>query len=173
MQTAKINTEREFCGENGYIIKIWRKNIEKPRPFWYNAGEVRWMKDSFKGAFDGAEFNKTADICEGNGIFGGSAKVINLGEVAACLTGAQREKFVSGFNMKEFARIFEDESMMTTAETFLSCGLNVSLAARRLYMHRNTLIYRLNSLKRKTGLDLRDFDMAVTFEILHKMYLIK
>ena len=80
------------------------------------------MKDSLKGAFGGAEFNKTADICEGNGIFGGSAKVINLGEVAACLTGAQREKFVSGFNMKEFARIFEDESMMTTAETFLPWG---------------------------------------------------
>ncbi len=116
---------------------------------------------------------KNADICGGNGFLGNPARVINLGEIAACLSGSQREKFVSGFDMKGFAKIFEDESMMTTAETFLSCGLNVTLAARRLYMHRNTLIYRLNSLKRKTGLDLRDFDMAVTFEILHKMYLIK
>ncbi len=116
---------------------------------------------------------KNADICGGNGFLSNPARVINLGEIAACLSGSQREKFVSGFDMKGFAKIFEDESMMTTAETFLSCGLNVSLAARRLYMHRNTLIYRLNSLKRKTGLDLRDFDMAVTFEILHKMYLIK
>lgn len=119
------------------------------------------------------ERDKTEDIAEAKGIFGNSVRVISLGEVAACLSGAQREKFVSGFDMKVFAKIFEDESMMTTAETFLSCGLNVSLAARRLYMHRNTLIYRLNSLKKKTGLDLRNFDMAVTFEMLHKMYLIK
>ncbi len=116
---------------------------------------------------------KTADICGGNEVLGNSAKVISLGEVAACLTGGQREKFVSGFNMKEFAKIFEDESMMNTAETFLLCGLNVSEAARKLYMHRNTLNYRLNSLKKKTGLDLRNFDMAVTFEMLHEMYLIK
>ena len=131
------------------------------------------MKSGFNGAKSGAELNKTADMCGGKSILGNSARVISLGEVAACLTGAQREKFVSGFDMKEFAKIFEDESMMTTAETFLACGLNVSLSARRLYMHRNTLIYRLNALKRKTGLDLRDFDMAVTFELLHKMYLIK
>ncbi|MDE6356810.1 MAG: helix-turn-helix domain-containing protein [Clostridia bacterium] len=131
------------------------------------------MESDLNGAKSGAEFNKTADICGGNGFLGNSARVIGLGEVAACLTGAQREKFVSGFDMKGFAKIFEDESMMTTAETFLACGLNVSLAARRLYMHRNTLIYRLNALKRKTGLDLRNFDMAVTFEMLHKMYLIK
>ena len=51
--------------------------------------------------------------------------------------------------------------------------MNVSETARVLYMHRNTLIYRLNKISNETGLDLRKFDMAVTFEILRVLYELK
>lgn len=98
---------------------------------------------------------------------------IDFKEVVASLPKSVREMVTSGFEMKKFAKIFEDEGMMQTAETFLSCGMNVSETSRELYMHRNTLIYRLKNIKRQTGLDLSDFSQAVTFKLLHYLYLLK
>ena len=63
--------------------------------------------------------------------------------------------------------------MMQTVETYLDCGMNISETARRLYMHRNTLMYRLNSIRKNTGMDLSSFDDAVTFRLLHYLYIIK
>ena len=62
---------------------------------------------------------------------------------------------------------------MSTVDSFLEHGMNVSETARKLYMHRNTLIYRLNKIRKVTGLDIRVFDMAVTFEILRSLYMLK
>ena len=98
---------------------------------------------------------------------------INFKEVTAALPKSVRDMLTSGFEMKKFAKIFEDESMMQTAEIFLQCGMNVSETSRVLYMHRNTLMYRLNRIKSQTGLDLSDFNMAVTFKLLHYLYLMK
>lgn len=108
-------------------------------------------------------------------IYGGAetVKEINLYETLLCMPKPDRERIISGYDMKKFAKIFEDEGMMQTAEAFLESGMNVSETARILYMHRNTLIYRLGMIKRRTGLDLRNFKMAVTFKILHCLYLIK
>jgi carbohydrate diacid regulator len=72
-------------------------------------------------------------------------------------------------NSKE---IFEDEEMLTTAETFLQNSLNVSETSRNLYMHRNTLLYRLDKIEKSTGLNLRSFSDAVSFRVLtvlHKL----
>lgn len=104
---------------------------------------------------------------------GGGSPAISLSTVAEGLSKSRREELLSAYDLKEFAKIFEDESMLATADTFISSGMNVSAAARRLYMHRNTLMYRLNLIYRKTGLDLRDFDMAVTFRMLHILYVLK
>lgn len=99
--------------------------------------------------------------------------VINFAEVLATLPKSVREKLSAGFEMKNFAKIFEDEEMMRTVNAYLKSGMNVSRTARNLYMHRNTLIYRLGVVRRMTGLDLRNFDMAITFKILHSLYLLK
>ena len=99
--------------------------------------------------------------------------IINFGEVIATLPKSVRGKLAEGFDMKCFAKVFEDADMMSTIDSFLENGMNVSQAARTLYMHRNTLIYRLNSVKRLTGLDLRKFEMATTFMLLHYLYLLK
>ena len=48
--------------------------------------------------------------------------------------------------------------------------MNISLTARNTYMHRNTLMYRLHRIRQITGLDLRNFEMAVTFQILYFLY---
>jgi len=99
-----------------------------------------------------------------------TAKNISLGDVVKSLSRQQREALISGYDLKGFAKIFEDESMMRTAEAFIASGMNVSQTARVTYMHRNTLTYRLNAIREKTGLDIRDFDMAVTFKLLYILY---
>lgn len=98
---------------------------------------------------------------------------IPLSDIISQLSKAQRERLISGYDLKNFARIFEDADTMSTVDAFLKNGMNVSETARVLYMHRNTLIYRLNKISNETGLDLRKFDMAVTFEILRVLYELK
>jgi carbohydrate diacid regulator len=58
-----------------------------------------------------------------------------------------------------------DEETLTTVNKFFENNLNVSETSRQLYIHRNTLVYRLDKLLKLTGLDLRNFDDAITFRI--------
>ena len=102
-----------------------------------------------------------------------SIKLIGFDEALSNLTKSQREKLISGYDIKSLAKVFEDGGLMQTIKTFFKNGMNVSRTAKILYMHRNTLIYKLNAIKKLTGFDLRDFDMAVTFSILHNLYLMK
>lgn len=62
--------------------------------------------------------------------------------------------------------LLKDEDMVNTAEEFLERSLNVSETSRSLYMHRNTLMYRLDKIERVTGLNLRKFSDAVTFRLI-------
>ena len=71
------------------------------------------------------------------------------------------------FNRKT-AKLFNEE-MLQTIEMFFRKDLNLSDTARQLFIHRNTLVYRLDKVQRQTGLDLRHFDDAVTFKILYKL----
>ncbi|MCC8101413.1 MAG: helix-turn-helix domain-containing protein [Clostridiales bacterium] len=59
---------------------------------------------------------------------------------------------------------FDDETL-TTINKFFENSLNVSETSRQLYIHRNTLVYRLDKLQKTTGLDLRVFEDAITFKI--------
>ena len=59
---------------------------------------------------------------------------------------------------------FDDETL-TTINKFFETSLNVSETSRQLYIHRNTLVYRLDKLQKSTGLDLRVFEDAITFKI--------
>lgn len=59
---------------------------------------------------------------------------------------------------------FDEETLMTINK-FFENSLNVSETSRQLYIHRNTLVYRLDKLQKSTGLDLRVFDDAITFKI--------
>ncbi len=59
---------------------------------------------------------------------------------------------------------FDDETL-ATINKFFENSLNVSETSRQLYIHRNTLVYRLDKLQKQTGLDLRVFEDAITFKI--------
>ena len=58
-----------------------------------------------------------------------------------------------------------DEESRSTIKMFFENNLNVSETSRQLFIHRNTLVYRIEKLEKITGLDLRNFDDAVTFRI--------
>lgn len=58
-----------------------------------------------------------------------------------------------------------DSELINTIEEFVNSDLNVSDAARRLYVHRNTLIYRLDKITKETGFDIRNFKEATIFII--------
>lgn len=84
------------------------------------------------------------------------------------------EKFIYNINSKlkqELLNVFRekfnvfDSEIVTTIEEFIKCGLNITDAAKRLYIHRNTLIYRLDKIAKDTGFDIRNFKEATVFII--------
>lgn len=58
-----------------------------------------------------------------------------------------------------------DQETLFTIQKFFENNLNVSETSRKLFVHRNTLVYRLEKIKKMTGLDLREFDHAIVFKI--------
>jgi len=74
------------------------------------------------------------------------------------MTTNQREQ-ISYLILKDFK---EDEDFLQTIQTFIQCNLNISVTAKKLYMHRNSLQYRIDKFQEKTGIDIRQFDHAVT-----------
>ena len=79
------------------------------------------------------------------------------------------EKSIIAYNTLGIGRLTMpdsfDEETLTTISKFFENNLNVSETARQLYIHRNTLVYRLEKLQKSTGLDIRKFDDALTFKI--------
>ena len=58
-----------------------------------------------------------------------------------------------------------DKETLFTIQKFFENNLNVSETSRKLFVHRNTLVYRLEKIKKLTGLDLREFDHAIVFKV--------
>lgn len=70
------------------------------------------------------------------------------------------EEVFSGKAVEQF-----DEETLVTVDKFFENSLNISETARKLFVHRNTLVYRLEKIQKQTGLDVRVFDDALTFKI--------
>ena len=62
--------------------------------------------------------------------------------------------------------VLSDEEILSTAQTFLDNNLNVSETSRKMFLHRNTLNYRLEKIEKTTGLDIRNFSDAMTFRLI-------
>ena len=58
-----------------------------------------------------------------------------------------------------------DQETLFTIQKFFENNLNVSETSRKLFVHRNTLVYRLEKIKKLTGLDLREFEDAIVFKV--------
>lgn len=83
---------------------------------------------------------------------------------------ARLRDYMEQFRISDASEVFDDEDMLSTAEEFLENSLNISETSRNLYMHRNTLMYRLDKIERITGLNIRKFSDAVTFRVITIIY---
>ncbi|MDE6398660.1 MAG: helix-turn-helix domain-containing protein [Clostridiales bacterium] len=75
-------------------------------------------------------------------------------------------KYLDTLLDRDSADILDDPELMLTAEEFLKNSLNISETSRSMFMHRNTLIYRIDKIEKATGLNLRHFNDAVAFRLL-------
>lgn len=79
------------------------------------------------------------------------------------------EKYRDSLLEKNCAAIIADAELMETAEAFMNNSLNVSETSRNMYIHRNTLIYRLDKIEKESGLDLRSFNDAVLLRLINTL----
>ena len=116
-----------------------------------------------------ASYKEAKMALEVGKIFEENKKIVNyeqlgIGRLIYQLPAPLCKMFINevlhGLSMDQF-----DEETLTTVNKFFENNLNVSETSRQLYIHRNTLVYRLDKLQKSTGLDLRVFEDAITFKI--------
>ena len=90
--------------------------------------------------------------------------VLGIGRLIYQLPIPLCRMFIQEIFEKKSPDEFDEETLMTINK-FFENSLNVSETSRQLYIHRNTLVYRLDKLQKSTGLDLRVFEDAITFKI--------
>lgn len=90
------------------------------------------------------------------------SKSLLLEKIINSINKEMKEELYSKFNSK-FIKF--DKEMINTIQELMNCGLNISEAAKKLYIHRNTLIYRLDKIEKDTGYDIREFKQAIIFTI--------
>ncbi len=79
-------------------------------------------------------------------------------------------KYKKLFQQPKMKKVLENEELINTVHIFFDNNLNISIASKEGYMHRNTLVYRLDKLKSLIGLDIRHFNEAVVFGNLILFY---
>jgi len=89
---------------------------------------------------------------------------LGLGRLIYQLPTRLCEMFLSEVFKKNPIEALDQETLFTIYR-FFENNLNVSETSRRLFVHRNTLVYRLEKIKKLTGLDLREFDHAIVFKV--------
>lgn len=92
-----------------------------------------------------------------------SYQSLGLGKLICQLPLSLCESFARDIFGEELP-VFDDE-LLSTINRFFKNSLNISETARQLYLHRNTLVYRLERVQKMTGLDIRNFEDALTFRI--------
>ena len=123
-------------------------------------GNLKDLARAYKEARISLEVGKVFDIekpimCYEN---------LGIGRLIYQLPTTLCEIFLSEVFKKGSLESLDRETLMTV-QSFFENNLNVSETSRKLFVHRNTLVYRLEKIRKLTGLDLREFDHAVTFKV--------
>ena len=132
---------------------------------------VSQLKDiarSFKEAQVAVEIGKVFD----ENITMMSYENLGIGRLIYQLPTTLCEMFLSEVFKKGSVESLDEETLFTI-QKFFENNLNVSETSRKLFVHRNTLVYRLEKIKKLTGLDLREFDNAIVLKValMVKQYL--
>jgi carbohydrate diacid regulator len=122
--------------------------------------EIKDLSRSFKEAQIALEVGK---------VFDNEKEVINyknlgIGRIIYQLPTTLCEVFLQEVSKAGALESLDRESLMTI-QNFFENNLNVSETSRKLFVHRNTLVYRLEKIKKLTGLDLREFENAIVFKV--------
>ncbi len=124
------------------------------------AENIRDLARSFKEAQVAIEVGKVFDT-EKNII---NYENLGIGRLIYQLPTTLCEMFLHEVFKKGSLESLDRETLMTI-QCFFENNLNVSETSRKLFVHRNTLVYRLEKIKKLTGLDLREFEHAITFKV--------
>ena len=124
------------------------------------AGHLRELADVYKEAQTAIDVGKVFDT---------EKSIINyenlgIGRLIYQLPTTLCEIFLSEVFKKSSIDALDQETLFTINK-FFENNLNVSETSRKLFVHRNTLVYRLEKIKKITGLDLRQFDHAIVFKV--------
>ena len=124
------------------------------------AGHLRELADAYKEAQTAIDVGKVFDT---------EKSIINyenlgIGRLIYQLPTTLCEIFLSEVFKKNSIDSLDQETLFTINK-FFENNLNVSETSRKLFVHRNTLVYRLEKIKKLTGLDLRQFDHAIVFKV--------
>ncbi len=159
-------TEEDGAGENKKIADsllafLKDKGIEKERiSYGTTVEDIKDVSRSYKEAkmaLDvGKIFFEDRDVVAYSSL--GIGRLIYQLPIPLCRMFIQ--EIFEGKSPEEF-----DDETLATINKFFENSLNVSETSRQLYIHRNTLVYRLDKLQKTTGLDLRVFEDAITFKI--------
>lgn len=122
--------------------------------------ELREVSRSYKEAGMAMEVGKVFYVDKN--IF--AYNELGIGRLIHQLPPSLCEMFLSEVFEADERETFGEEEL-TTVFTFFDNNLNISETARQLHVHRNTLVYRLEKIEKKTGLDVRIFEDALTFKI--------
>jgi len=124
------------------------------------AEHLRSLADSYK------EAQTAIDVCK---VFDTDKSIMSyenlgIGRLIYQLPTTLCEIFLSEVFKKNSIDSLDQETLFTINK-FFENNLNVSETSRKLFVHRNTLVYRLEKIKKLTGLDLREFDHAIVFKV--------
>lgn len=86
------------------------------------------------------------------------------------LNGDQKVELADTFLTDELVSIFNDVELRQSIDAFFANNLNISETSRNSFMHRNTLLYRIDKIYKITGLNIRNFNDAVTLLNLEQIY---
>ncbi len=125
-----------------------------------SAESIKELARSYKEAQISLEVGKVFDI-EKSVI---SYQNLGIGRLIYQLPTTLCEMFLNEVFKKGAFEALDRETLITI-QAFFENNLNVSETSRKLFVHRNTLVYRLEKIKKLTGLDLREFEHAITFKV--------
>ena len=121
---------------------------------------IKELSRSYKEAQVALEVGKVFDT-EKNII---NYENLGIGRLIYQLPTTLCEMFLQEVFKKDSLESLDSETLMTI-QCFFENNLNVSETSRKLFVHRNTLVYRLEKIRKLTGLDLRQFEHAITFKV--------
>lgn len=164
---CKCITSDDDYQSAGEFAAVLRENIEEEMKdrikigiggVAHGASELpKYYSYARSALVSGAEYDPQNDIY--------SYKEYALIKSLSYLSSSEKENYVKTVLDKNYREVLADTELMTAAETFLKHSLNISEASRSMYVHRNTLIYRLDKIEKLTGLNIRNFSDAMTFRV--------